>query len=208
MNRYTEFLIRNRTLILALVGCITLACLALLPSLRINDDFDELALRNDTDFRFFEQFLERFGYDEILVIAFETEDVLCRESLTFIARLESIVAEVPHVAKAMSLASAQDVRSDGDTIEIVKLIERFPDTRQERDALEQRIRSNPLYFGLLASEDFRVGAIHLKIDDSISNRKAREDLIDDLEEILQRESEATGRSLYMAGSPPVAAYVT
>ena len=33
MNRYTEFLIRNRTLILALVGCLSLASLALLPSL-------------------------------------------------------------------------------------------------------------------------------------------------------------------------------
>lgn len=208
MNRYTEFLIRNRTLVLALVGCLTLVCLALLPSLRINDDFDELALRNDSDFRFFRQFLERFGYDEILVIAFETEDVLSKESLTFIARLESILGEVPHVAKALSLASAQDVRSDGETIEIVKLIERFPETRQERDALEQSVRTNPLYFGILASEDFRVGAIHLKIDESISNRKAREDLIDDLEEILERESEQTGRRLYMTGSPSVAAYVT
>jgi predicted RND superfamily exporter protein len=179
-----------------------------LPSLRINDNFDELALRNDADFLFFERFLEQFGYDEILVVAFETEDVLSRESLEFIERLESVLAEVPHVAKTMSLASAQDVRSDGDTIEIVKLIEKFPETRQERDALEQRIRTNPLYAGLLASEDFRVGAIHLKIDESISNRKAREDLIDGLEEILQKESERTGRSLYMAGSPPVAAYVT
>ena len=208
MNRYTEFLIRNRALILALVGCITLASLALLPSLRINDDFDELALRNDTDFRFFKQFLDRFGYDEILVIAFETEDVLSKESLTFIARLESILAEVPHVAKALSLASAQDVRSDGDTIEIVNLIERFPETREERDALERSVRANPLYFGILASENFRVGAIHLKIDESISNRKAREELIDALEAILERESKATGRTLYMTGSPPVAAYVT
>jgi len=208
MNRYTEFLIRNRTLILVLVGCLTLGCLALLPSLRINDDFDELALRNDTDFRFFERFLDQFGYDEILVVAFETEDILSRESLAFLQSLESVLAEVPHVAKAMSLASAQDVRSDGDTIEIVKLIDRFPDTRQERDVLEQRIRTNPLYFGILASEDFRVGAIHLKIDESISNRKAREELIDELEEILRRESETTGRRLYMAGSPPVAAYVT
>jgi len=79
MNRYTEFLIRNRTLILALVVCFTLVCLAFLPSLRINDNFDELALRNDTDFLFFERFLEQFGYDEILVVAFETEDVLSRE---------------------------------------------------------------------------------------------------------------------------------
>jgi len=208
MNRYTEFLIRNRTLILALVGCLSLASLALLPSLEINDDFDELALKNDRDFRFFKQFLEKFGYDEILVIAFEADDVLSKESLAFIERLESILAEVPHVAKAISLASAQDVRSDGDTIEIVKLIERFPETRRERDALERRVRANPLYFGVLASEDFRVGAIHLKIDESISNRKARENLIDDLEDILDRESEQTGRRLYMTGSPPVAAYVT
>lgn len=79
----------------------------------------------------------------------------------------------------MSLASVQDVRSDGDNIEIVKLIENFPETCQDRDALVQRIRSKPLYFGILSSEDFRVGVIHLKIDESISNRKAREDLIDD-----------------------------
>jgi predicted RND superfamily exporter protein len=118
MNRYTEFLIRNRTLILVLVGCLTLVCLGLLRSLRINDDFDELALRNDTDFRFFERFLEQLGYDEILVVAFETEDVLSKESLTFIQRLESVLAEVPHVAKAMSLASAMDKALSSDDLTI------------------------------------------------------------------------------------------
>ncbi len=208
MTGYTEFLIRNRTLILSLVGCMTLGCLFLLPSLKINDDFDELTLKSDRDFQFFERFLDQFGYDEILVVAFETEDVLSRESLAYIQRLESVLEEAPHVAKAISLMSAQDVRSDGDSIEIVKLIERFPDTRQERDALEKRIRSNPLYFGILASEDFHVGAVHLKLDESMSNRKAREELVDELEEILQKESRISGRSLYMAGSPPVAAYVT
>ena len=42
MNRYTEFLIRNRTLILALVGCL---------SLEINDDFDELGLETSGSWR-------------------------------------------------------------------------------------------------------------------------------------------------------------
>ena len=124
MNRYTEFLIRNRTLILALVGGLTLVCLALLPSLRINDDFDELALKNDRDFRFFKQFLERFGYDEILVIAFETEDVLCKENLTFIARLEEHdwpgnVRELENVlARAVLSATDKVLSSDDFTISL------------------------------------------------------------------------------------------
>ena len=37
MDRYTDFLFRNRTWILGVVGCITLVCLAVIPSLKITD---------------------------------------------------------------------------------------------------------------------------------------------------------------------------
>jgi predicted RND superfamily exporter protein len=208
MGRYTDFLIRNRLLILLLMGVISFVCLSFLPSLRINDNFDELALQNDADFQFFQEFLEQFGHDEIIVVAFKAEDVLSVENLLFIGRLESSLKEIAHVSGIVSLVSAKDVRSDGDTIEIVNLVERLPETPEEWDALEQRIRSHPLYFGALVSEDFRVAAIHLKLDENISNRKAREDLINELEEILGRESARTGKRLYMAGSPAIAAYVT
>ncbi len=208
MDRYTDFLVRNRIWILMGVGCITLVCLALIPSLKINDNFDELALKNDSDFGFFERFLERFGYDEIIVVAFEAEDVLSGENLSFVASLESKFRQVPHIARVMCLTSATDVRSDGDTIEIVRLMEKIPETRAERDALERRIRANPFYFGTLVSEDFHVGAIHLKLDESMSNRKAREELVGHLERILKWASEETGKELYMAGSPAIAAYVT
>jgi len=208
MRRYTDFLIRNRLLILLLMGVISLVCFSFLPNLRINDNFDELALQNDVDFEFFQEFLEQFGHDEIIVVAFEAEDVLSEENLLFIESLESNLKGIAHVSGIVSLVSAKDVRSDGDKIEIVNLIERVPGTRRERDGLEQRIRSHPLYFGTLVSEDFRVGAIHLKLDEAISNRKAREDLVNELERILLRESVRTGKRLYMAGSPAIAAYVT
>lgn len=208
MKDYTEFLLRNRSWILLLVGLVSLAAFLLIPSLRINDNFDELALQNDADFRFFERFLKQFGHDEILVVAFEADDVLSRENLAFIERLESRLEEVPHVAKTLSLASADDVRTDGDKIEIVRLIDRPPETRQDRDALERRIRSHPLYFRTLVSESFRVAAIHLKMDEAISNRRAREDLVNRLEGILQHESKREGKKLYMAGAPAAAAYVT
>jgi predicted RND superfamily exporter protein len=90
-------LIRSRGWIIALVGCVTLVCVALVPSLRINDDFDELALQNDSDFRFFETFLRQFGHDEIIVVAFGAEDILSKENLSLLERLESQFKEVPHV---------------------------------------------------------------------------------------------------------------
>jgi predicted RND superfamily exporter protein len=208
MRRYTDFLFRNRLLILLIVGVISFVCLSFLPSLEINDNFDELALKNDADFQFFQEFLEEFGHDEIIVVAFEAEDILSEENLSFIGELESRLKEVAHVARILSLASATDVRVDGDRIEIVNLVERLPQTLGERDALEQRIRSHPLYYGTLVSEDFRIGAIHLKLDEAISNRKEREDLVRELERILESESGRTGKRLYMAGTPAIAAHVT
>ena len=208
MTSYTEFLLRNRSWILLLMGLVTLAAFFLIPTLKINDNFDELALQNDVDFRFFESFLKQFGHDEILVVAFEADDVLSRENLAFIERLESRLEAVPHVAKTLSLASANDVRSDGEKIEIVRLVDRLPETREDRDGLERRIRSHPLYFRTLVSESFRVAAIHLKMDQAISNRKEREALVNRLEGILQSESKREGKKLYMAGAPAAAAYVT
>ena len=82
MRRYTDFLFRNRVLILLIMGVISFVCLSILPSLRINDNFDELALKNDADFQFFQEFLEEFGHDEIIVVAFEAEDILSEENLS------------------------------------------------------------------------------------------------------------------------------
>jgi len=177
MKRFAELLLNHRLLILAFLGVITVSFLYFLSSLRINEDFDKIFLEHDPGFEFFERFLEEFGHDEIVVVAIQVDHMLNEKNLSFMKKLEKKLSQLEHISKIFSLTSATDVLSNGNEIKLMKIVDKFPETKEERDNLERKIRSHPFYFKTLVSEDFRVGAIHLKLDKGIGGRVAREELI-------------------------------
>ena len=208
MKRFAEILLDNRLLILALLGVVTFFFLSGLSFLQIDDDIDKLLVMHDPQLEFFEAFVDEFGHDEIVVVAFEAEDILSKENLVFVDRLESKLAGLNHVHKTLSLRSALDVKVDGDRIELVKIIGKYPETKSDRDAIKRKLRSHPFFYKTLVSEDFRKGAIHLQMDEGIANTKAREELVKSLEVILEEESENGERELYVAGMPVSGGYMT
>ena len=208
MRRYAEFLLDHKLLFICILALISIVFMSNLPSIKINDNFDALAFQNDPTFKLLNKFYDEFGYDEIVLVAFNDDNILTKKNLDLIDRLDKKIREFEEVEEVISLTNAVDIKSDGDSLNIVKLIDAYPDNKEDWEKLKKKIRVHPIYYKTLISEDFKTTAIHLKMKEEISNRKVRELFVKKLERVIQIEKDITGKEIVCVGLTIIGAYTT
>ena len=111
------------------------------------DTSNEAYLHEDDPARVaYDEFQKAFGKDERLVVLVESDGDIVNER--FLRRLEAWherLKEVPQVDKVDSLINARLTIGREDELIVKDLLEDWPQTEAEFDALRERIRSNPLY---------------------------------------------------------------
>jgi len=133
---------------------------AWLPTMEV-DTSNESYLRDTDPARItYTAFQEEFGKDERLVLLVESNgdivnDAFLRQLKAWHERLEA----VPQVDKVDSLINARWMEGRDDELIVEELLEEWPQTPAEFDALRQRIASNPLYQNHFVSPDLRKAAI-------------------------------------------------
>ena len=122
---------------------------------------DEMLKEDQPERIQYDLFRERFGRDEILLIAFKPADVF---DLKFLATLRNIhrdiEAEVPYLEDLTSLINVRDTRGVEDGLVVDDLLEEWPETAADLAALRERVMSSELYRNFLISED---GSVTLMI---------------------------------------------
>jgi len=200
VKRYTDFLFRRRRWVLGLVLVVTLVSLSFFSSLKVSENFDKVIYQDDPQFPFYEEFVRDFGHDLVVVVAFETEDALSPETLSFVEALSSQFQDLENVVETVSLTTALELESHGEVIKVGRLVPQFPQGARERETLATRNRSNPLHERVLVNRDMTAVAIYLKVDEVVSyNVVKREHLLDDLAGILEREEARTMRGRITSG---------
>jgi len=110
-------------------------------------------------------FRDQFGRDGHIIIAIEPPEVF---DLGFLATLRAfhreIEEKVPKIQKVTSLINVRNTRGVGDTLVVEDLMEEFPRTQQDLEALRERVLRNPLYENLVISRDGRVAAVLIQTD--------------------------------------------
>ncbi len=171
--------------------------------LRIDPALNELLPSDDPSRLYYDELVERFGSDDVLVLALEGDDVFRPSSLR---RLEAISREleglkgVHHVVSVRNVAQLRSV--DGD-LEIAPLLSEIPEGREELEALRQAVLNDPIHGGNLVSRDGRVAALFVYLDD-IPERELIESGLD-LQVLRAAERHAEGARVWMAGTPFVKA---
>ena len=111
----------------------------------------------------YEAFRDRFGRDDLLLVAVEPEELFSAPALDRLAALHAdLRAEVPHVAEITSLVNARDTRGEGDRLVVGDLLATWPESDAERAALRARVLASPLYRNRLVSADGRVTTISVE----------------------------------------------
>jgi hypothetical protein len=198
METIALLILSRSRLILVGIGAVTLALVGFAFRIQLNQNPDELIFQNDPEYPLLRAFFEEFGYDEILVAAYSAEDVLRGENIEAIRSITREVQELPAVDRVISLANAEDVAAVQGTLEIVPVLGPTPVTEEDRRALRNRLEANPMYDGLLISQDQRSALFDITLESEITSSE-RNRTIQLVERIFADASD--GDNYYLAGAP-------
>jgi len=143
---------------------------------------------------------EQFESEEFVVLVFKSGDLFTPESLSTIQRLTRGLEGVDSVERVTSLTNVEEIRTMADgAVEVVPLVgEESPVDPRMREALRERVLSNPLYVDNLISGDGTTTAIYGTVNDR--DLATRRRIQEEVEALVQEEKVRSGNRFYISGS--------
>ena len=145
--------------VLALAGLVD--CRSGELRLWIDPSVDQLLPANDEERTYYEHVRHVFGSDETVIVALASDDAFGLASLRAVDRLSERLRGLPGVRRVLSLATAPNLHSEGDSLSLDSVTAVALANPAAIERLREDVRANPLYRGILVSEDERVTAIVL-----------------------------------------------
>ncbi|MCP4686597.1 MAG: MMPL family transporter [Desulfobacterales bacterium] len=163
VEKYIQFIIRRRYFVLGLIFLITAASLASASRGVIATSMIKLFFSQKTEYNLYRERMSEFANDEVFIIAFEDPNPFSTRS---IKRLEAVIEkieEMPDVERVDSILNAQHIFSRGDALHIEKFGEEALARPENAARLLAEFAKDPLYAGLLLSEDGRSQAVIVEL---------------------------------------------
>jgi hypothetical protein len=149
------------------VAMLLLAALfiAHLPQITMDTTTEGFLHEYDPTLISYENFRDRYGRDEVILVAIKPEAVFDREFLNTLTALHHELEEnVPHLDDITSLINARDTRGEGDALIVEDLLAELPADDAALADVKQRALANPIYKNFLVSEDGAFTSIIMKLD--------------------------------------------
>jgi predicted RND superfamily exporter protein len=179
--RFEEMVIRYAwAIIICTVIAVGLAVIPILNS-RINSDLESYIPETMNSRANTEKIAEIFGDTEPVVIIFESEDVLNRETLQRLQDLSAGFESTGAFSGIYSLADAKSIKGEDGFLLVENIIGDLPETEEETEDLRRNIMEEDLAYGLVVSEDFRYTMMILKSGRTMND----DDLMKLVEETLE-----------------------
>jgi len=177
------WLTRHIRLIGLLILVSTVVPLRLLPTARVDNSIEIWLAQDSPEYKAYQDFLNKYGNDEFVVIAGQTDQPLSTQALALQRQLTEKLMQIQQVDTVLTLADLAEYLS-----------RRYPDW-------QRRLESEPLFQNLLLGtddHDFGIIAV-LKRYDRPVERRATVEKIEAAVASVRKE----GIALYLAGAPIV-----
>jgi predicted RND superfamily exporter protein len=153
------------------------------------------------DLKEYRQFLEQFGTDEIIVIAFGGEDIFTTESLRLIDTISQNLKNLHHVRQVHSLTTAKIIFGEKEWIYFDPLVTEIPSTSEKLLSIRQKSLADPIISSTLISSDARNTAIVVEIEYIPGEFDYKIDLLNQIRTFLKKEEVKTDKNFYVGGAP-------
>ena len=203
MKAYIRFVLRWRVAILIGMGLVTLAAGAMLTRAVVSSSFIELFLGEDPAYHRYAALAERFGTDELLLVAFEAPEVLEPELQRRLRKVARQVERLPAVAQVRTALDAQKLDGADGTITVTPYARAARSKDADRAAVLAELTQDPFARGLLISEDGRHVALVAEMTQN-SGRSAEETpaLVAEVRRLFEEAGYAPD-DLHVVGIPAV-----
>ncbi|MBN2213464.1 MAG: RND family transporter [Bacteroidales bacterium] len=165
------FVIKHRWLIIILALAIVAGAVFPLMQTKTNSDLKSYLPESMPSNISNAKIEEVFGKDELLIILFESDDVLNEATLRRIRSLSREFNRMKDFDMVMSLFDAKSIKGESGAMIVDPVVKRIPGSESRRERLREQIMSNELAYGLVVSEDFRYTAVILN---SVTDKSDRE----------------------------------
>ncbi len=162
---YTGFIVRWRWAVLLSVLFVTAFLVSRLATLSLDNDADLWAPQNHPFIRTTHELERVFGGRNFTVVGISAKsgDIYDPRILEKIRHIQAGIEAIPGAVKSniLSLAAkrVKDIRGTDDGMVVRQMLEPFPSTPADMEALKAAIARNPVYVGSLVSPDGKEAAV-------------------------------------------------
>ncbi|MDR0663958.1 MAG: MMPL family transporter [Helicobacteraceae bacterium] len=148
-----------------------------IKELRLDTTTEGMLLSDDPWLTTYNEFLDRYGRDEMIIVSVEAPDIFTPEATDKIRRLHRrIENEVPYISRVDSLITARDTRGEADALIVGELFDGDPQTPKEYAEIKARALRNPFYINRIIDENATITAIIIRTQSRVSVAEATDDL--------------------------------
>ncbi|MCK4505814.1 MAG: RND family transporter [Candidatus Aegiribacteria sp.] len=197
MKWFTESVIRFRIPIIVSVALITVFMAIGLSKVVINSDMVSYLDPENSTIQLFNHISERYGGNNIIMVAVEGEDIFTNEALTVIRDITESCHTVSGVMSVTSLTDILDMRDTEFGLEIKRLINKndIPTDNLELEALREYTLGKEMYTGKIISQDGRITLITIRTHPDADDAE----LVTEIRSNVERLRD--GYSVYYGGIP-------
>lgn len=203
MKPFIQWIVRNRIIVLVLVGLVTILLGSQIRNLRIVIDPVAMLPKAHPNVVGTNLAETIFGSKYVVVVgvsAAEGGTALRPETVEVVSRLTTALADVPgvkrHTLQSVASEKAKSITGSSGEMQVQPLLDR-PITAQSLQQLRKRLQENPIYRGTLVSKDDTVLAVSFSVD--IGPKGFRE-VVDKVLAVTDREAGPAVR-INVSGTP-------
>lgn len=193
-----RFIIGHKALVVVILAVITLLFAWSASGIKFDNTIEAYFFEKDV--KQLHKFLDQFGTDEIIAVAFKDKDIFTSENLHLIDTISKKMEKMAHVRRVLSLTTTKIVYGDEESAYFDHLIKKIPDSPDAMAPIKERAYKDPFIPGILISKDGTKAAIVAQIDHIIGTFDYKVKLIKQIKELLKEEEAVTGKQFKIAGT--------
>ncbi|MFW6283954.1 MAG: efflux RND transporter permease subunit [Desulfosalsimonas sp.] len=165
IDRFFDHVVLARPVLVLVCILMAVAVLARYAvDLKIEASADTLVQQDNADYLYYQEIIERFGYDDFLVIAYtpESGNLLSEQVLSRIGELRDEIAAMERISSVVTILDVPLLESPPMPVaELVKNVRTLSSPDVDRSLARKELKTSPLYQDLLVSSDLETTALQI-----------------------------------------------
>ena len=198
-DRFYALLMGHRAVVLVLLVLATAAMAVGAARVKFDNSYRIWFVDGDPALRAYDDFLDRFGSDESMVLAVSTGgEAFSDATLKLVKRLSDALDKLDGVQEVWSLTHMEVMADAGGALELRPLIPQIPPSAQDLEQAKGLVRSSPLYRNLVSSDGGET-MILLTLEQTEGSFDPKAALVRETRALAARL--CPGRRILLAGGP-------
>ncbi len=157
-------IIKYRWIIIIFSVVVTLGFSTLLFKLEVDPDLKNYFPKTMTSVVNTDKIEEVFGNQDLIMVIFETDDILNESTLKRIKSVEKELKHVDGIGKTSSLFGSNRIYGEDGVMYVEPTVLRIPRNENQREELREIIKENDLVYNVMVSDDFTATALILTLE--------------------------------------------